>query len=147
MIPKISYKSPILAKVCKFGHRHKLAVLKLVFHTFLCHSGLYNRTGKKPFPMRAWYALCMGLCIEKKVTNMWPVIYADNLFLPFARLAAKTFLPPGVLILALKPWTLLLCLFFGWYVIFILKTPPSQLPVHRDMLVQTHRLTVSYQFQ
>jgi len=31
------------------------------------------------------------------------VTYADNFFLPFARLAAKTFLPPGVLILALKP--------------------------------------------
>ena len=29
--------------------------------------------------------------------------YADNFFLPFARLAANTFLPPGVLILALKP--------------------------------------------
>ena len=31
------------------------------------------------------------------------VTYADNFFLPFARLAAKTFLPPGVLILALNP--------------------------------------------
>lgn len=31
------------------------------------------------------------------------VTYADNLFLPFARLAARTFLPLGVLILALKP--------------------------------------------
>ena len=39
--------------------------------------------------------------------------YADNLFLPFALLAANTFLPPGVLILARKPWTLDLCLFFG----------------------------------
>ena len=29
--------------------------------------------------------------------------YADNFALPFARLAANTFLPPGVLILALKP--------------------------------------------
>ena len=29
--------------------------------------------------------------------------YADNLFLPFALLAAKTFLPPALLILALKP--------------------------------------------
>ena len=29
--------------------------------------------------------------------------YADNCFLPFNLLAAKTFLPPGVLILALKP--------------------------------------------
>lgn len=31
------------------------------------------------------------------------IYYADNFALPFARLAAKTFLPPGVLILALKP--------------------------------------------
>ena len=29
--------------------------------------------------------------------------YADNCFLPFALLAARTFLPPGVLILALNP--------------------------------------------
>ena len=29
--------------------------------------------------------------------------YADNLFLPFALLAARTFLPPAVLILALNP--------------------------------------------
>ena len=45
--------------------------------------------------------------------------YADNLFLPLALLAASTFLPPGVLILALKPWTLFLCLFLGWNVIFM----------------------------
>ncbi len=31
------------------------------------------------------------------------VTYADNLFLPFALLAANTFLPPALLILALKP--------------------------------------------
>mgnify|MGYP002508974893 CR=1 FL=1 len=30
--------------------------------------------------------------------------YADNFFLPFALLAAKTFLPPALLILALNPW-------------------------------------------
>ena len=47
------------------------------------------------------------------------VTYADNLCLPFALLAAKTFLPPGVLILALNPWTLDLDLFLGWNVIFI----------------------------
>ena len=34
---------------------------------------------------------------------MRPKAYADNTFLPLARLAAKTFLPPGVLILALNP--------------------------------------------
>ena len=45
--------------------------------------------------------------------------YADNTFLPFALLLASTFLPPFVLILDLNPWTLDLCLFFGWNVIFI----------------------------
>ena len=50
--------------------------------------------------------------------------YADNLFLPFALLLAKTFLPLAVLILFLKPWTLDLCLFFGWNVIFIIQAPP-----------------------
>ena len=45
--------------------------------------------------------------------------YADNFFLPFARLAARTFLPPGVLILALKPWTLERERFLGWNVIFM----------------------------
>ena len=45
---------------------------------------------------------------------------ADNLALPFALLEANTFLPPGLLILARKPWTFDLCLFFGWKVIFIL---------------------------
>ena len=39
--------------------------------------------------------------------------YADNFFLPFALLAASTFLPPAELILALNPCTLLLDLFFG----------------------------------
>ena len=45
--------------------------------------------------------------------------YADNTFLPFALLAASTFLPPAVLILALNPCTLDLERFFGWNVIFI----------------------------
>ena len=49
--------------------------------------------------------------------------YADNLALPFALLAARTFLPPAELILDLKPWTFFLCLFFGWNVIFIVKHP------------------------
>ena len=39
--------------------------------------------------------------------------YADNLFLPFNLLAASTFLPPLVLILALKPCTFALERFFG----------------------------------
>lgn len=45
--------------------------------------------------------------------------YADNTFLPFLLLAASTFLPFAVLILFLKPCSLLLCLFLGWNVIFI----------------------------
>ena len=52
--------------------------------------------------------------------------YADNLFLPFALLAANTFLPPALLILALKPCTLERCLFLGWNVIFMKATPPFQ---------------------
>jgi hypothetical protein len=40
---------------------------------------------------------------KKRKKGHISVTYADNFFLPFARLAAKTFLPPGVLILALKP--------------------------------------------
>ena len=47
------------------------------------------------------------------------VTYADNTFLPFALLAARTFLPPAVAILALNPWTFALERFFGWNVIFI----------------------------
>lgn len=35
------------------------------------------------------------------VCGLW--FYADNFFLPFNLLAAKTFLPPFVLILALNP--------------------------------------------
>ena len=39
--------------------------------------------------------------------------YADNLCLPLALLAAKTFLPLAVLILFLKPCSLERCLFLG----------------------------------
>ena len=47
-------------------------------------------------------------------------IYAyANTFLPFARLAAKTFLPPFVAILARNPWTLL-STFFGCHVILLI---------------------------
>lgn len=53
--------------------------------------------------------------------------YADNTFLPFLLLAARTFLPLAVAILFLKPCTLDLCLFFGWNVIFIGRAPPSHL--------------------
>ena len=50
-------------------------------------------------------------------------LYADKTFLPFLLLAESTFLPPGVAILARKPWTLDLDLFLGWNVIFISVTP------------------------
>lgn len=52
-------------------------------------------------------------------------LYADNFFLPLSLLLARTFLPLAVLILFLKPWTLLLCLFLGWYVLSIFSTPPA----------------------
>lgn len=58
--------------------------------------------------------------------------YADNFFLPFALLLASTFLPFAVLILLRKPWTLDLCLFFGWYVIFI----PIHL-LHNNIKIRT----------
>ena len=45
--------------------------------------------------------------------------YADRILRPLARLLASTLRPFFVLILALKPWTLLLCLFLGWNVIFM----------------------------
>jgi hypothetical protein len=52
----------------------------------------------------------MNIPLHKRINKLQKghisVTYADNFFLPFARLAAKTFLPPGVLILALKPCTL-----------------------------------------
>jgi len=52
------------------------------------------------------------------------VVQADNLALPLALLLASTFLPPALLILALKPWTFDLCLFLGWNVIFMIQSPP-----------------------
>ena len=39
-------------------------------------------------------------------------------FLPLRLRAERTFLPPLVLILDLKPCTFARCLFLGWYVIF-----------------------------
>jgi len=49
--------------------------------------------------------------------------YTDNLFLPFARLAAITFLPFLVFILVLNPCVLFLGVLWGWYVLFILNQP------------------------
>ena len=56
-----------------------------------------------------------GINVYKKLIDTKKTInYALNLFLPRFLLFFKTLLPPLVFILALKPWTLLLCLFFGW---------------------------------
>ncbi len=40
---------------------------------------------------------------QKEEKTTYDVAYADNFFLPFNLLAASTFLPPAVLILARKP--------------------------------------------
>ena len=45
--------------------------------------------------------LCFFSGFPKILCGLW--FYADNFFLPFNLLAAKTFLPPFVLILALNP--------------------------------------------
>ena len=45
----------------------------------------------------------VDVTINQGVWTRLPSPYADNTFLPFALLAAKTLLPPGELILALKP--------------------------------------------
>jgi hypothetical protein len=45
--------------------------------------------------------------------------YTASLFLPFALLAAITFLPFFVFILVLKPCVLFLGVLCGWYVLFI----------------------------
>ena len=69
---------------------------------------------------------------KKRPQNLWPWIsslisdfrykyyQAERTFLPFALLAARTFLPPFVLILDLKPWTLALEIFLGWNVILLI---------------------------
>ena len=62
---------------------------------------------------------CFNLLFFERRKGHIYAAYADNFFLPFALLAASTFLPPAVLILDLKPCTLALCLFFGWNVIFM----------------------------
>jgi hypothetical protein len=47
--------------------------------------------------------------------------YTASLFLPFALLAAITFLPFFVFILVLNPCVLFLGVLCGWYVLFILS--------------------------
>ena len=73
-----------------------------------------------------------GKIKKKRPQNLWPWIsslisdfrykyyQAERTFLPFALLAARTFLPPFVLILDLKPWTLALEIFLGWNVILLI---------------------------
>ena len=57
-----------------------------------------------------------GCGIEKGNRNL---SYAESFFLPLFLLLLMTFLPPVDAILFLNPCTLLLCLFLGWYVLFI----------------------------
>jgi len=56
---------------------------------------------------------------------MWSRIlfHAERTFLPFALLAAKTFLPPFVDILLRNPCTLWCESFFGWNVILLISAP------------------------
>jgi len=49
--------------------------------------------------------------------NVFGSDYAESTFLPFNLLLASTFLPFFVDIRFLKPCSLLLCLFLGWYVL------------------------------
>jgi hypothetical protein len=49
--------------------------------------------------------------------------YAESTFLPFSLRLFNTVLPLAVLILFLKPCSLLLCLFLGWYVLNTVNTP------------------------
>ena len=81
------------------------------------------------------FILLLYLLIIKEKKGHKTAAYADNLFLPFALLEANTFLPPGVLILALNPWTLDLCLVLGWNVIFMWETPPSHIYNQTEMLL------------
>ena len=68
------------------------------------------------------------------ITNLWGGRCADktpgcapvrcqwvSLARPFARLLFRTALPSAVAILFLKPCSLLLCLFFGWYVLSMIS--------------------------
>lgn len=51
--------------------------------------------------------------------------YTVSFFLPLALLLLRTFLPEADAILFLNPCSLSLCLFFGWYVLFILRSPSA----------------------
>lgn len=62
---------------------------------------------------------CCSSMIQTLSCSPKTTAYADNTFLPFARLLANTFLPLAVLILLRNPCTLERDLFFGWNVIFI----------------------------
>ena len=64
---------------------------------------IYIQTGTGYFFLMIMKTAFTPPIFKKRKKGHITVTYADNFFLPFARLAAKTFLPPGVLILALKP--------------------------------------------
>jgi hypothetical protein len=51
-------------------------------------------------------------------------IYTVSRFLPLALLRFKTFIPPWVRILALKPWVRALLILLGWKVLFMVAYSP-----------------------
>lgn len=69
------------------------------------------------------FGILQNVLIKK--TTLWCAViylnYTVSLCLPLRRLACKTLRPFAVLILFLNPWTLFLCLTFGWYVIHIIN--------------------------
>ena len=67
----------------------------------------------------------------KRMSPCGLIIYADNICLPFLRLLANTFLPPGVRIRLRKPCSRLRWRFFGWKVLFIGVTSLSEVNAGR----------------
>ena len=70
-----------------------------------------------------------------------PKTYADNTFLPFNLLLASTFLPFLVDMRFLKPCSLLLCLFLGWYVLNIGDTSSNFYKACRHFLLSNMLIT------
>ena len=54
------------------------------------------------FSLSVYFILPIYINLHRRKGHIY-VTYADNTFLPFALLAARTFLPPAVAILALNP--------------------------------------------
>ena len=61
----------------------------------------------------------MKKSLSRQKNHLAGDFYADNTFLPFALLRARTLRPPTVAIRARKPWTLLCLILLGWYVLFM----------------------------